>query len=1781
MNDNLERQVEIMYKKIMVVILVIVLNGFLLPEVALGSTNPDVVRVFTDKARYNPNDTATITVELDNKTGISWSGNVFLTVYHLETSVYNTIVSKNLDANTTGEVSFTYNVPNDDYTGYLVKAYIDENNFKTTAIDCSSDIDRYPRYGYVAEFPAGQSTVVSDEMIEELSEDYHINAFQFYDWMWRHDEMIKRTNGVVDSTWTDLFGRTIDSGTISDLVSAAQNENAAAMAYVMSYAAREGYDLYGVDPSSGLYSDRNHNNQLNVDFGNESTYLWLFNPADAKWQDYIIGQYEDSIDTLGFDGLQIDQMGQRNNIFDYYGQKVYLEDTFSSLVNEAKDAVGESKEVTFNIVDGTSNGWAVKDVSMNANSDFNFSEIWWQSNSYNDIKNYIEEVRNNSEGKSLVLAAYMNYRDNTGERYEAESGTLNGVNINENHVGYTGNGFVDGFVDVGDSVEFNVDITEEGLYPLVFRYSNDIGSTATRNVYIDGIKIGTIELKDLESWDSWSHLDSSIATTLTVGLHDIKIAYDSENSGAINLDSMTLGAFDEDSVRLANATFAASGAFHIELGANKNHATMLPHEYYASLSKTMRSDLRYAMMEHYDFITAYENLLFDSDINFGDAGTQFIDIEGELITGSGEGGKIWSLLRQKEEYDIIHLINLTGENDIEWRNETSAPVLKSNLQTRYYIDSNKTVTDVYFASPDVNDGLTELINYTTGTDLKGAYIEFTVPTLEYWDMIYIKSVLSNPTDGVYEAENAVKVGTSTNTNHTGYSGTSFVDSFDSQGDSISFNISVESKDDYTFNFRYANATGAQATRAVFVDGKFIGKVYMDSLSNWDTWGNAEIATNLNVGPHQVVFYYGEYETTAINLDYMHVTKKLESARSLYFNNWSNLVAIWKDTYLNSETALLHDGPGLYELRFYEKTAADDYNQNQIDNYSMFAINETDNIKYTNGEKIRSTGYFGIDGVLYNDYETYDGAEMQPQISKAYAALPNENFIVTKYTVKNTYDSTKTFKILDMLNVNNEGAGNITGTYNAADKYAIVDMTNSGQYVVAHGTLESSIDAYQVADNNDLTDTSQTCSPWVTFDNNGTLKNNSSVEASDISTAFMKEVTLAAGEETSFYFYIAIGADSTELNSTVDTVEGQSGSYWMSQMATEYSDWLNEGKTTNFVDSKLNDAYDVISITIKQSTVPGEYIDGTNTVSKFAAMPAATNPSAYSYKVWARDSAVSAMALDASGHMDEAENYWYWLADRQIKTDEGGWKKPGTFWTCYWIWDNSSVSFVEPEYDSIGMFLVGAFRHYESLPTAQRKAEFLDNIWSSYRTSAEFVRTNIASNGFGIADCSIWEEATEYNAFTQALYIAGMDAAQLMATAKGEMEDADNYNGAAGTMRSAVQRDSVAGKKGLWDVPENRYNRAVTTSGEENTLHDSSSNVLITYGVIDARSSRAKSHIDSIMTYLQQDNYGIARYDDDGFYHDKPWDPGGDEALESEPSWPQMSMWVAMYEIQSGIESYKENAYRRLNWFVDRTAFGYMPQGEAVSNVTKKPAISTMVEPITGASYLMTALAYENQFDMRVIPRQYNAGVNKAISVTSGCVDDWAQWYNVPYFMDELGDDSVSDTNYDIDKVYIANDSNNLYIRIDNASRSLPGANEAEKFAVYVYSEDYDLAANTNAVSNCGANLSRDMSFAFARYSNSSSLSKFDVKSGSWAWDSNIDSVIAPQWEASSGRIELVIPFSELAKDSSVNDGEWTNMDIVLVKQTNVLTDTWVDADTISIHYRKTGSNYEWIYGNVD
>jgi GH15 family glucan-1,4-alpha-glucosidase len=678
-----------------------------------------------------------------------------------------------------------------------------------------------------------------------------------------------------------------------------------------------------------------------------------------------------------------------------------------------------------------------------------------------------------------------------------------------------------------------------------------------------------------------------------------------------------------------------------------------------------------------------------------------------------------------------------------------------------------------------------------------------------------------------------------------------------------------------FAFAYTNYTGQTNVREIYVDDHFVSNAYFADTGSWDVWSTTDVGTTLSVGSHTVKVAVEKNSDGYINLDNLVVTPKHVSVRSLYTSNWSNMMSIWQASKLYDTDTSSAKGPRLAELRY-----SGNWSQNQIQDYSAFFRDETNRIKYDQPHNFDSEAYFDEDGILHTNYLKYDGRQTSVEISRDYATVPNQNLIVTRYTLKNPGSSSVTYSILDMLHPNNSSSNTISANYDSTRKAVIINRSTSSQPYLTLGAF-SDPSYYQVADDSDSNTSSQTCSPWYTFDNNGTLNNNSNVSASDISVALAQTVTIPAGGTQHVYFYMGLGTSLTSIQALCDTASSQSGSDWFMETASAYQDWFRVKPFHLFQDSELISVYKRNLVMIKNAIRPGSSTsDG--------AMPATTNPVNYSYKVWARDSAVTAMALDAAGFTEEAETYWRWLAARQ--------SMDGTFHTCYGLWDNTNQNFVEPEYDSIGMFLIGVYQHYK----LTGDQSFLSDLYPAVQKSANFIMNNIDQNtGFGPADKSIWEEGdtSEYYTYTQAAYAMGLKSAALISTVLDNDVLTDSYNGAGSTILTAINRDDSS--QGLWNVSNGYYNRCVNFDLSNNTKEDSSTNILFALGAIDVNSSRAASHISKLETDLANDVYGLPRYSNDTFYYTSQWSPGGNEALEAAPSWPQMTMWDAIYQIYTG------------------------------------------------------------------------------------------------------------------------------------------------------------------------------------------------------------------------------------------------------------------------------------------
>lgn len=235
------------------------------------------------------------------------------------------------------------------------------------------------------------------------------------------------------------------------------------------------------------------------------------------------------------------------------------------------------------------------------------------------------------------------------------------------------------------------------------------------------------------------------------------------------------------------------------------------------------------------------------------------------------------------------------------------------------------------------------------------------------------------------------------------------------------------------------------------------------------------------------------------------------------------------------------GPRLGEFHY-----ASDWPTNQIVDYSGFFRDETNAVKYDQIHNFASNGYLESSGILNSQYLTYSGSSLPVSISRNYAMVPNENFVVVQYTLTNTTSSPITWNVLDQVHFSNKNSSSTQTAYYDATRNAIFNnMSASGQYYMAFGALQAPT-SYQVGNDSNSDTSDPTVGAWYAFDNSGVLPNNASLTGSDLDAGFENKVTIPANGTTTLYYYLAIDSSLAAVQSDVDTVRAQTGPYriWM-------------------------------------------------------------------------------------------------------------------------------------------------------------------------------------------------------------------------------------------------------------------------------------------------------------------------------------------------------------------------------------------------------------------------------------------------------------------------------------------------------------------------------------------------------------------------------------------------------------------------------------------------------------
>ncbi|NUR92355.1 MAG: carbohydrate-binding protein [Nonomuraea sp.] len=114
---------------------------------------------------------------------------------------------------------------------------------------------------------------------------------------------------------------------------------------------------------------------------------------------------------------------------------------------------------------------------------------------------------------------------------------------------------------------------------------------------------------------------------------------------------------------------------------------------------------------------------------------------------------------------------------------------------------------------------------------------------------YLEVAVSD-TGGDYQAEDATLSQAAVATNHTGFTGSGFVDYVNVAGGYVEWTVQ-SAGGPATLTFRYANGTTANRPLSVAVNGTAVASRDFAPTANWDTWATAQVPVTLNAGANTV------------------------------------------------------------------------------------------------------------------------------------------------------------------------------------------------------------------------------------------------------------------------------------------------------------------------------------------------------------------------------------------------------------------------------------------------------------------------------------------------------------------------------------------------------------------------------------------------------------------------------------------------------------------------------------------------------------------------------------------------------------------------------------------------------------------------------------------------------------------------------------------------------------------------------------------------------------------
>jgi len=344
-----------------------------------------IVDFYPKQGTFAPGETIIFLVELET----SVLQNITLRIFIRHLAEQPIIIEEQVQltsAEQTVQMQWTPPVEPAGYSARLEIISVHDSLYAATAFDVLSKWTDFPRYGFLTDFSASRA---DPETVFKKLTHFHINGLQFYDWQFRHDQLLAPTEEYIDP-----LGRAMSLASIRRLVDVAHRYGMASMPYLAIYAASA--DFWCAHPDWALYDEAGKP----IAFG--ENFLGLMNPTTGSpWSEHLLAEGTRTLQNIPFDGLHIDQYGDPKLAWDSKHNPVDLPKAFVDFIQAASDQHPD-QTVLFNAV----GSWPIEALAESA-VDFMYIEVWPPDVEYRHLAEIVLNAAHRSHGKPVVIAHYL------------------------------------------------------------------------------------------------------------------------------------------------------------------------------------------------------------------------------------------------------------------------------------------------------------------------------------------------------------------------------------------------------------------------------------------------------------------------------------------------------------------------------------------------------------------------------------------------------------------------------------------------------------------------------------------------------------------------------------------------------------------------------------------------------------------------------------------------------------------------------------------------------------------------------------------------------------------------------------------------------------------------------------------------------------------------------------------------------------------------------------------------------------------------------------------------------------------------------------------------------------------------------------------------------------------------------------------------------------------------------------------------------------------------------